>query len=83
MNLYLNDKQRQQIARHGEWTYPREGCGMLIGHHNDNGVHIVDVMTVDNARKDSQHNRYVIAPEDGRVLPFASGRAGRAVRLRS
>ncbi len=64
MTIYLHDEQRNRIARHGERTYPHEGCGVLIGHHDDNGIRVMDVMTVDNAREDSHHNRYLIAPED-------------------
>ncbi|MFB6273075.1 MAG: Mov34/MPN/PAD-1 family protein [Salinibacter sp.] len=64
MTIYLDADRRDQIARHGERTYPHEGCGVLIGSHGGDAMHIVDVMTVDNAREDSQRNRYTIAPED-------------------
>lgn len=64
MTIYLDAEQQGQIARHGERTYPHEGCGVLIGQHGDHEIRIVDVLTVDNARTDSQQNRYVITAED-------------------
>ena len=64
MTVHLDAGQRDRIAHHGERTYPHEGCGVLIGHHDGNEIRIVDVMTVDNAREDSPHNRYIIAPAD-------------------
>lgn len=64
MMIHLEPEQRKAIARHGERTYPDEGCGVLIGQHGGDAIQVADVMTVDNAREDSQHNRYIIAPED-------------------
>lgn len=64
MTIYLDTERRERIARHGEWAYPYEGCGILIGRHDGDEIQVLDVRTVTNAREDSQHNRYIIAPAD-------------------
>jgi len=64
MMIYLDAEQQGQIARHGEATYPHEGCGLLLGQLDPDAIRVAEVLTVDNVREDSRHNRYVIAPED-------------------
>lgn len=64
MSLCLASEQRATMERHGETTYPHEGCGLLIGRLNGEEIAVMDVRTVDNAREDARHNRYTIAPAD-------------------
>jgi proteasome lid subunit RPN8/RPN11 len=52
------------IRAHGEETYPDECCGALLGHSTPEGWRIEAAVRVGNARADSAHNRYQIAPAD-------------------
>jgi proteasome lid subunit RPN8/RPN11 len=57
--------QLAQIVAHLEAAYPYEGCGILIG-RSENGLKmVVEVMETGNARDEgTQHNRYLIPPEE-------------------
>jgi proteasome lid subunit RPN8/RPN11 len=52
------------IKRHGERTYPEEGCGVLVGRTNGGTKIVEEVRPTENARLDSRHNRYLIPPDD-------------------
>jgi proteasome lid subunit RPN8/RPN11 len=52
------------IRRHGEETYPNECCGVLLGHMEEEGNAVIDVVPTQNTRSDSAHNRYQIAPQE-------------------
>jgi proteasome lid subunit RPN8/RPN11 len=52
------------ILAHGEETYPDECCGALLGHFSPEGWRIEAAVRAGNARADSAHNRYQIAPDD-------------------
>lgn len=52
------------IRRHGEETYPQECCGVLLGHDEGNRNSVTDAVPADNARIDTAHNRYEIAPRE-------------------
>lgn len=52
----------QVIRAHGEETYPQECCGALLGRCVDGCWHIVEAVYAGNARADSAHIRYEIAP---------------------
>jgi proteasome lid subunit RPN8/RPN11 len=52
----------EQIRAHGEQTYPNECCGVLLGHATAEGWRITAAVPAENARTDSAHNRYQIAP---------------------
>lgn len=47
-----------QIHTHLESGYPHEACGVLLG---KDGV-VTEVVSADNQRADSAHNRYLIDP---------------------
>ena len=53
-----------QIRAHGEETYPHECCGALLGKLVDGNWSIVKMLRAGNARTDSAHNRYQIAPAE-------------------
>ena len=52
------------IRAHGEETYPHECCGALLGRATGNGWRIAASARAGNARTDSAHNRYQIAPAE-------------------
>ncbi len=51
-----------ELRAHGEQTYPQECCGALLGRAAGDGWRIEAAVKADNARTDSAHNRYQIAP---------------------
>lgn len=57
-------EQLDLIKRHGERTYPEEGCGVLIGRVTETLKILEAVHPTENARLDSRHNRYLIPPDD-------------------
>lgn len=64
MAVRLTKEQREVIAAHGERTYNHECCGALLG-RTLNGLRVVEeVVPIENSRKDSKHNRYLISPKD-------------------
>ncbi len=52
------------IRAHGEMTYPRECCGVLLGHLMQEGWRVVVAVPAGNAHTGSEHNRYEIAPAE-------------------
>jgi proteasome lid subunit RPN8/RPN11 len=52
----------EAIRAHGEEKYPHECCGALLGRASDDGWQIEAAVKAGNARTDSAHNRYQIAP---------------------
>ena len=53
-----------RIRRHGEAAYPNECCGVLLGHIEEGMNTVVEAVPAENARVDSAHNRYQIAPQE-------------------
>jgi proteasome lid subunit RPN8/RPN11 len=53
-----------QIRGHGENTYPNECCGALLGIATPDGWRVDEAVPAANARTDSAHNRYQIAPSE-------------------
>jgi proteasome lid subunit RPN8/RPN11 len=52
------------MIAHAEQTYPNECCGAMLG-RQDSGLKLVTrAVTLDNAFRGSQANRYEIKPED-------------------
>jgi len=50
------------LRAHGEETYPHECCGVLLGYSTPEGWRIEQAVRAANARTDSAHNSYSIAP---------------------
>lgn len=64
MAVKISSEQIEAIRRHGEKTFPEECGGLLLGNvENDTRV-IVDVLPLENIRKDSRHNRVELNPLD-------------------
>lgn len=62
--LRMEQAQFDVIRRHGEQTYPNECCGVLLGHVEEDSTGVIDVVSAENTRSDSAHNRYHIAPQE-------------------
>ena len=62
--LEISETLRLQVRRHGEETYPEECCGVLLGHALDGVNQVETAVRAGNARTDSAHNRYQIAPQE-------------------
>ena len=52
------------LRAHAEEAYPNECCGVLLGRFGDSENTVAGVVACANARQDSPHNRYAIAPLD-------------------
>lgn len=64
MSIKLSAEHIAMIKKHGEKTYPEECGGLLLG-ELDGGLRIIqEVMSLDNVRKDSRHNRVELNPLD-------------------
>lgn len=62
--ILITAEHLELIKRHGERTYPEEGCGVLIGRASGSVKTVEEVHPTENARLDSRHNRYLISPDD-------------------
>ncbi|OUL18360.1 hypothetical protein BV378_35260 [Nostoc sp. RF31YmG] len=75
MILQLLPEHLQIIRTHAESTYPKECCGIILGHAINEGKTVVEVMPTENAwntaaddfpdddKGESQRRRYAIAPQ--------------------
>ena len=60
--LVITPRHLQTIGRHAAMTYPKECCGVLIGHYGAGTTIVERVLSVGNERQDSR-DRYLIHPE--------------------
>lgn len=63
--LRLTPEHLRHIHDHASRTYPEECCGVLMGRASsgtEGGV-VERTVALENERRDSRHNRYVIEPE--------------------
>lgn len=64
MSVKLTQEHIEVIKKHGERTYPEECGGLLLG-TLENDVRVIhEVLSLDNVRKDSRHNRVELSPLD-------------------
>lgn len=66
--ILVSSADLETMSRHGEASYPEECCGFLIGRFvrdQSSGEETVveRVLSVNNERQDSRHNRFLIHPE--------------------
>lgn len=61
--ILLAPSDLEAIGRHGEARYPEECCGFLIGRTSEEETRVERVLSVENERQDSRHNRFLIHPE--------------------
>jgi proteasome lid subunit RPN8/RPN11 len=76
--LHLTETVYEEIAAHGEASYPNEGCGLLLGHTQD-GRNVVtaarplpNVWPVESAKPE----RFRIAEDDWRDVELETMSAG-------
>jgi len=62
--LRIDPASYAALRRHAEEAYPNECCGVLLGCFGDSETTVAGVVACANARQDSPHNRYSIAPLD-------------------
>lgn len=61
--LVISADHLQAAGQHAAATYPDECCGVLIGRIADDSTVVERLLSADNERDDSRHNRYLINPE--------------------
>lgn len=62
--LRMDKTQFDAIREHGEATHPFECCGVLLGLSSEGVNAVSEVVRAENARTESAHNRYQIAPQE-------------------
>jgi proteasome lid subunit RPN8/RPN11 len=65
MSLEISHELLEGIQRHGEWAYPEEGAGFLLGAADGERRQVKAILPLDNSREDgTRHNRYLLTPYD-------------------
>ena len=67
------------LRAHAEETYPHECCGVLLGCPTPEGWRVEEAVRAANARTDSAHNRYSIAP--GELVKIETGARRRGLQI--
>jgi len=62
--LKIKQTELTEIRRHAEQAYPRECCGVLLGHFDGDVRRVTAVIPCGNTRDDSPQNRYHIDPRE-------------------
>lgn len=61
--LVISTRHLQTAGKHAATSYPDECCGVLIGRSGSDSTVVERLLSVDNERNESRHNRYLINPE--------------------
>jgi len=61
--LVISTPHLHAAGQHAAASYPDECCGVLIGRLRDDSTVVERLLSADNERDDSRHNRYLINPE--------------------
>ena len=61
--LVISARDLETAGQHAAATYPDECCGVLIGRILEDSTVVERLLSADNERDDSRHNRYLINPE--------------------
>src|SRR6201993_1887033 len=62
--LKIRQKDYEAIRRHGEETYPHEGCGVLLGQMDGDVRVVTSAAPCGTTRTDSPQDGYHIAPKE-------------------
>lgn len=63
--LQIKEEVLEQIYAHGEYSYPDEGAGFLLGYDDADQRHVAQIFITENAREDeARHNRYLVSPDE-------------------
>ena len=63
VRILVSPRDLESMGRHAEDAYPEECCGFLIGRAGSGETAVERVVSVENGRQDSRHNRFLIHPE--------------------
>ena len=61
--IRVKQEHLDQIAKHGEKTYPYECCGFLLGTRQGETSILGEAHAAENERQESRETRYLITPE--------------------
>lgn len=65
--LVISERHHQVLCHHAAATYPEECCGILLGTQSRDGQRetslVERVLSIENEREDSRHNRFLIRSE--------------------
>ena len=61
--LVISTRHLHTAGKHAAASYPDECCGVLIGRSLGDSTVVERLLSVDNERNESRHNRYLINPE--------------------
>ncbi|MFL6200227.1 MAG: Mov34/MPN/PAD-1 family protein [Thermoanaerobaculia bacterium] len=61
--LVIPARHLHTAGQHASTSYPDECCGVLIGRSAGDSTVVERLLSVDNERNESRHNRYLINPE--------------------
>jgi proteasome lid subunit RPN8/RPN11 len=64
MRLALNPPLQRRLQGWACAGYPRECCGLLLGHAGDGVVRVEEIVQAHNVNAERGHDRYEIDPED-------------------
>ena len=78
MTLRLPGALADEIRRHGEAAYPAECCGAMVGRAEGAAKEVLRLSPAVNRRTDDPH-RYLIAPDDLRLLEREVRGAGQEI----
>ena len=64
--IELNERQLEEMRRHGERDYPFECCGLMLGRFETTGQKLLtETYPISNAREEeAKRNRFLIRPEE-------------------
>lgn len=61
--LRLDEGQLQAMIDDASGAYPEECCGVLVGRSEAGSSRVEEVISAENERQESRHNRYLISPK--------------------
>ena len=79
MTILLSEDFQRQIRAHGEATYPEECGGLLLGNRLGDQLSIERVISLENVRAESRHNRVELDPLEYARAEREAARAGLGV----
>jgi proteasome lid subunit RPN8/RPN11 len=64
--IEINERQLEEMRRHGERDYPFECCGLMLGRFETTGQKLLtETYPISNAREEeAKRNRFLIRPEE-------------------
>ena len=74
--MKVSEKVIAAIRRHAEKTYPEECCGLLLGSLQNGENAVADARAVENRNENRRVDRYVIDPNDYRMIDLQARKRG-------